>query len=64
MNLEGFHLFFENDIELAKMSEVIDYFINIMKSLIMKLDKNSDFEKVENLILSILDLSNYDDNLV
>ena len=46
------------------MSEVIDYFINIMKSLIMKLDKSSNFEKVENLILSILDLSNYDDNLV
>ena len=30
----------------------------------MKLDKSSDFEKVESLILSILDLSNYDDNLV
>ena len=30
----------------------------------MKLDKSSNFEKVENLILSILDLSNYDDNLV
>lgn len=46
------------------MSEVIDYFINIMKSIVMKLDKTSNFYNVENLILSILDLSNYDDNLV
>ena len=50
--------------ELVKLSEVIDYFINIMKSLVMKLDKTSNFHKVENLVLSILDLSNYDDNLV
>lgn len=50
--------------ELAKMNEVIDYYINIMKSLVMKLDKTSNFEKVKNLILSVLDLSNYEDNLV
>ena len=62
--LEGFHLFFLEDEKYLKNDEIVDYFINIMKSIILKLDENSEFDLIKKFIVLILELNNHSDNLV
>ena len=62
--LKGFHLFFNESHDFNQHDEVVDYFINIMKSIVLKLDDQSDFRSIEVLVLKVLELLNHKDNLV
>ena len=62
--LEGFHLFFLEDENFLQNDEIVDYFINIMKSIVLKLDENSEFNLIKKFVVLILELNNHSDNLV
>lgn len=63
-SLEGFSMFFRMNFDFASNDETVDYFVNIAKSLILKLDSSSSCESVKPVIELALSLSRHRDNLV
>lgn len=62
--LEGFHAFFNESHDFNQHDEIVDYFINIMKSIVLRLNDQSDFRSIEVLVMKVLGLLNHKDNLV
>jgi hypothetical protein len=62
--LDGFAMFFRTNFEFDRNDEAVDYFINIAKSLILKLDSASKAESVRPVVDLALGLSRHKDNLV
>lgn len=48
---QGFVLFFTSEQKLILQDEILDYYINVVKSLVLKLDSESDFEAVRSLLI-------------
>lgn len=63
-NLQGFRLFFSLKYDFHSNDEIVDYFINIIKSIVLKMNEETDFDAVKELIQKVLELSNHKDNLV
>ena len=62
--LEGFGMFFRKNFDFTSNDETVDYFVNVAKSLILKLDSFSNCESVRPVIELSLSLARHRDNLV